>query len=201
METPKRIIEIDIARALAILAVIVIHISATPLIENFGQDRGPVSLLYLVLNVAARFGVPTFVMLSGMGLALSYRPGGSYVGFLKRRLGKIVPAYLAWSLIYSLFYNGDNGALAMPHGVSVSKIAADMVTGGACYHLYFVPLIVILYLLFPVLWKILRTNAGLAGASAVTIVTICISRYASYPGWMDYILDIRSHSTGCSTSP
>ena len=107
MESPKRIIEIDIARALAILAVIVIHISATPLIENFGQDRGPVSLLYLVLNVAARFGVPTFVMLSGMGLALSYRPGNGYIGFLKRRLGKIVPAYLAWSLIYSLFYNGE----------------------------------------------------------------------------------------------
>lgn len=182
----KRVIEMDMARALATIAVVIIHISADPLIENV--RAGGLNHFYLLLNVAARFAVPIFVLLSGLGLAMSSKQNEGYIKFVIHRLKKIVPAYAVWSIIYSLTY-GETFGFRL---VSLKEIALDFVTGKACYHLYFVPLIVILYLLYPLMQKWLKTGTGLLVSAAITITALCIGHYGSYPDRMEFLFDSRS---------
>ena len=179
----------DMARAIATFAVIVIHVSAVPLID--AQGSGHTSLLYLMINLGARFAVPTFVLLSGMGLTLSHRVGESYWTYLKRRLNKIVPLYVVWSVVYSLFYDDYLGQLVTPGHKSVWSVVADIFTGNGCYHLYFVPMIVLFYISFPVLHKALRNRAGFVLLSVFSIAIIFADRYSLLPKEIRFLADYR----------
>jgi surface polysaccharide O-acyltransferase-like enzyme len=136
----------DNLRGLSALAVVVLHITADPLLESCCQ--GWLLPFYIAANVGARFAVPSFMLLSGAGLTLTAAATGerqSYLSFLARRLSKVVPAYVGWSLIYILWQAPSPGSL------SSQRLLSDLLHGQAAYHLYFVPLLVILYLLHPVL--------------------------------------------------
>lgn len=98
--------EMDILRGLAILSVVIIHISAQPI--NAGVT-GPMEVFYVILNQVTRFAVPAFLLLSGMGLTISGSGEDSYFRFLKKRLSKILPLYL---FLWHLFVTCD-GAVAL----------------------------------------------------------------------------------------
>jgi probable poly-beta-1,6-N-acetyl-D-glucosamine export protein len=187
----KRVAEMDMARGLATLAVVAIHVSADPLIQN--ARGGGITWLYLLANVAARFAVPVFVTLSGMGLAFSRRPEG-YFSFEKRRLSKLLPAYICWSVLYSLTrgYLDGPATLMQSLRVPVWHVLTDILTGEGSYHLYFVPLIVILYLLFPLLRRVLSTWPGFIASAVVTAVAISVGHYVDVPSWAEQLIDIRS---------
>lgn len=153
--TAKRVVQIDIARAFAALAVVLIHICEPALAASYNVQKIP--LLYLSILVASRFAVPMFVVLSGMGLAISYRPNETYLQFIKRRLTKLLPAYIVWTIIYSFVVHEGRFVWQTP---SLATLGLNMVTGNACSHLYFVPRIIELYLLFPLIYKVLRTRIG-----------------------------------------
>lgn len=101
-----RRMEMDILRGLAILSVVIIHISAQPI--NAGVT-GPMEVFYVILNQVTRFAVPAFLLLSGMGLTISGSGEDSYFRFLKKRLSKILPLYL---FLWHLFVTCD-GAVAL----------------------------------------------------------------------------------------
>lgn len=176
-------------RALATIAVVIIHISADPLIDDC--RAGGITHFYMLLNVAARFAVPTFVLLSGLGLAISNRQKQGYFGFVWHRLKKIVPAYVVWSVIYSITYGNLNNISDMKR-VPLTKIITDLFTGESCYHLYFVPMIVMCYLLYPLIHKWLRTRTGLVAAGIISFTLISLGAYGNTPEWMGMLFDHRN---------
>ncbi len=82
----KRIVAMDLLRALSTIAVILIHVTGTILYNSNNK-----SLTYnfsLILNQLSRFSVPAFIFLSGFGLTLSYKKESKYLNYISHRLKK-----------------------------------------------------------------------------------------------------------------
>lgn len=161
----KRVVDLDLLRGASALAVLVLHASAEPLIEEAAEGRA--SWVFLLPNVIARFAVPVFMILSGMGLTLSSHRDESYGRFLWRRVASVVPAYVVWTLIYTWL-------MPKPER-SVATLLTDLLTGHACKHLYFVPALLRLYVLFPVLSFFARDLWGVAGSCILSWSMIWLS--------------------------
>ncbi|HVZ11553.1 MAG TPA: acyltransferase [Patescibacteria group bacterium] len=140
----KRDYAVDFIRLVAILAVVVIHTTTyfldrvTPLTSEF--------YVLHAINQFFRFAVPAFFAISGYLLASHYSKGLDIKKFYSRRFGKILIPYFSWSLIYFL--------VVFPNPIKdlFSKIFInDLLTGDTSYQLYFIPAIIILYFIFPIL--------------------------------------------------
>lgn len=120
----------DGLRAVAALAVVLIHVSA-----------GRANALGVVCNQLALFAVPVFVMLSGYGHMHSWlqHSGQSAVQTAKRRLSRVLPAYLLWSALYLAV----DAMFGKPHAHPIKNI----LTGGSYVHLYYIFILVQLILL------------------------------------------------------
>lgn len=179
----KRIIELDMMRGLSILAVVLIHTSSLSL--SLIDNVTPTSYYNLFVNQVARFAVPVFIFLSGIGLALTYN--GGYFQFLYKRLLKILPYYLIWTFIYLLTYASiDNKTL------SLLVIIKSIIGGSASYHLYFVPLIIQFYLLFPILYRHFRKTKWMIFALFLNMIILVIHRYVEIAQVFTHILDMKN---------
>lgn len=154
----------DYLRGLAIAAVVLIHITApTALAEETGG---------IILNQITRFGVPVFVFLSGWGLTIaeSYERSISYLDFLKKRLAKLVPAYFVWNIIYYLFATFIEG-----ESIPVVNFIQGLFLGTNYPHLYFVPLIVLFYIAYPVLTKLGDNLWGVGLTFVITMTSLIMN--------------------------
>lgn len=152
-----RQIELDVIKAVAIIAVVLVH--TTSLSYSYFPRNGIGWSSLLVIDQLTRFCVPVFVALSGYGLGIKNMDiGRDYRQFFRRRVVKLLPWYLFWSgIIYFYIRLGDEW-----NHVEHFPLWKIIFMGKADYHLYFVPMIVSLYLLFPILaflvgkigWKI-----------------------------------------------
>ena len=115
----KRYEQMDGLRALAAMAVVMIHVTA-----------GIAGMIPVACNQLARFAVPLFLMLSGFGHAAGSRAGEMWWPVCRRRLGRVLPAYLVWSVLYLAL----DTACGRPHAHPVR----DLLTGNAYMHLYYV---------------------------------------------------------------
>jgi peptidoglycan/LPS O-acetylase OafA/YrhL len=176
--------ELDALRGVAIAAVSGLHVSfgfllAAP-VASFAVTAA------LVVHLLTAFGAPFFVALSLAGLTLGYeRPlgvGADYRAFLVRRAWRVLPAYVFWTLLTLL--RTDPASLARP-GV----VAQHLVRGSAAYHLYFVPLICIYYVVWPVLSHLApaaRRSQGTAIAIAVSgLAASLLAWHAASVGWLE----------------
>lgn len=169
----------DLLRGLAILGVVIGHISAESLYEEL-------TVVGLLFNQIIRFAVPVFIFLSGMGLRLSRKPYSSYLRFIWYRLRKILPFYCLWTILYLITDDSTNQPLAL------SRISKALISGDASYHLYFIPLIVQFYLVFPFLHKCLRQTSGLLLSLAITLAIQFSNLYLSVPTPWAYFIDQRN---------
>jgi probable poly-beta-1,6-N-acetyl-D-glucosamine export protein len=147
MAKENRIVVLDVLRVISILGVVCIHTSSRTL-EQSGYDILRIPLA-LVFNEVFRFAVPLFFLLSGFVLEHRYKEI-TLVLFYKKRLPKIIIPYIAWSVIYHLFYYKN----------SVSSLfnldfLKKLYIGSTSIQMYFIPALVILYLLFPFLHRYL----------------------------------------------
>lgn len=131
---------VDILRILSILAVVIIHTTTRTLeISHYALLKIPWTLF---LNQIARFAVPLFFMISGFVLELNYHLHESYLTYLKKRFSRIIIPYIFWSAIYYyLVYNQNHSA----------NFLSSLLKGDASYQLYFIPALLIFYLLFPLI--------------------------------------------------
>lgn len=134
-------------RGLAIIAVILVHALAYfPGIYNSNKQ-----LFFIVIDQWARFCVPAFIILSGYGLAAKYEGREiHYLDFLKRRIGKMLPLYLLWSLAAILIIKS---VPAWSYGNQPMSLVIQLLFGQADYQLYFVSVLLQLYCLFPLIWR------------------------------------------------
>lgn len=143
---PKKtnVYAIDVLRTIAILAVVLIHTSSRTL-EFFHYDLINFPLT-LFLNQLSRFAVPLFFLISGFVLELNYDSNRNYWEYLKKRFGKILIPYLFWSGVYYF----------LVFKVNPDSFFKVILTGSASYQLYFIPSLLIFYLLFPLLHKVIK---------------------------------------------
>lgn len=138
-------------RVLTFSAVIAVHAIA---FTAFSSNRPAGGALMLL-----QFGREVFFALTAFVLVYSSRAGGERArDFWRRRFPCVALPYLAWSLIYEAARAGQAGG-----ALSVRTVAADLLTGGAKYHLYFLLVTMQLYFVFPVLLRFLRATAFRAG--------------------------------------
>ncbi|PSL48418.1 surface polysaccharide O-acyltransferase-like enzyme [Salsuginibacillus halophilus] len=147
--------EIFVVRALAILAVIMVHSTSNPA----AQIDGPSTSLagYNFLNMFFKFGTPTFILLTSFILFYNYyqRPvdRGLVTRFYKRRLLYILIPYLFFSILYF-----ELNQAVLRHGPETwsgafYQFVGDLLTGSAHPHLYFVFISVQFYMIFPLFLK------------------------------------------------
>lgn len=127
---------LDSLRILACLSVILLH-SAAGYIYKFKQIPLEEWQIANLIDSITRWCVPVFVLMSGALNINSKNVWGS--GFIRKRLTKIVPILIFWVAIYIYFL-----------GVSDPKfIAYVILIGYPYYHLYFLFVILVLYLMTP----------------------------------------------------
>lgn len=142
-----KLLELDIVRALAILAVVLIHGTSSATVEP--TEGSASQIMFYILNVGSSFAVPLFIMLSGIVLFYSYEgrwnAKTAMVFYRKRAVSLVIP-YFIWALFYFVFNHYINtGKLELDWSVFVSKLGwAEW-----SYHSYFMLIIFQMYLLFP----------------------------------------------------
>lgn len=144
----KRIVELDYARVLSMLLVIAAHTASSYIFSESRVSLFGMNLAYLI-NQAARFSVPGFIVLSGTALGMS-KAGGSVWGFYINRLKKTVLPYLIWYTVY-FAYNSRGTAVS---AWDFAGFFRGILRGSAAPHLYFIVVIVQFYLLYPLLRRL-----------------------------------------------
>lgn len=137
-----RDLHLDSIRILLVVSVLVIHtFNHGVFLSNF--DILKLSFLFHTERLF-RFAVPLFFIVSGYSLALRYqKPPKLKEYFYKRSVRLLIP-YFVWSLLYSLY-----GLRAQDSSFSIGNFIASLFYGNAGIHLYFIPALYIVNILFP----------------------------------------------------
>ena len=143
-------------KGLAILLVVGVHILTS--LPSWIYTKQPELYFFTSLDQLTRFSVPLFVALSGFGFASKYRHQSlATVSFLIGQFKKLMPLYLLWSFVFlGVFY-------FLPWWRAAHDLGpwwGQLLLGRADYHLYFIPMVFQLYLLFPVVLLMLRRMNG-----------------------------------------
>lgn len=161
----ERILQMDVIRSISILAVIGIHVSAAVL----GANPPPLTYnITFVFNQICRFSVPAFIFISGMGLSITYKEGQNYFYFLIKRFRKVLPQYIVWCLIYIFVVTKDYN---IQHDINY------IVYGKVFYHLYFIPLIIEFYIIFPFIYRFMEKSWFLLLSFIISIAIIIYTYY------------------------
>ncbi len=134
-----RIYYLDSLKVLAIFAVILIHSAANALYAN--SPDTPLFVYANALDSLSRFCVPVFFMASG---AVLLSRDYDIWQFYKKRLFRIIPVLVFWSLVYLLFR-----VFVKDEEMGVLKAITIFFGGHVYYHLWFLYTIIVLYLLSP----------------------------------------------------
>lgn len=153
MEEKKRLIYPDVLRIISIFCVVIIHVvgklwKAVPILS-----ADWISLV--AIDSLCRFAVPVFVMVSGMFM-LSPEKDRGLKDLYQKKIFRMLICFVFWSAFYVLFYNLPGIIAGRGISVSVSKLVGDFVIGK--YHLWFMYMIIGLYIVTPLLRKIVSSK-------------------------------------------
>ena len=149
-----KLYELDYMRFIACFAVMIVHITATGVIEYIHGSFPHILMLHI--NRSLKFTTPVFVFLSGVTSFYSYSYKNkkiNYLDFLKKRLSKVLIAYFIWCIIYYTVYI-RMGYYAM----DIKFFVKNILQGTMSYHLYFVIIIVQMYIAGPIFYFILKNT-------------------------------------------
>lgn len=138
-----RIVYLDVLRCLACLAVVLLHSSSAYATDTFGTAN-----FYggNIIGSLTRFAVPVFVMVSGALMLDENRETNGKK--LLRRFIRLGVFFVFWSIAYAVLFQ-----LLIPllekREISVSALLLALINGH--YHLWFIPMILGLYAITPLL--------------------------------------------------
>jgi peptidoglycan/LPS O-acetylase OafA/YrhL len=149
LSNPSHVHAIDLVRVLTFTCVIAVHTVATINSPDSVPAGGAEMLLHFTRE--AFFALSAFVLMYRYRDRLSVRP------FWRRRFWLIGAPYVIWTVIYS----GLN-LITAPLGPSAAliQLGRNLITGAACYHLYFLIVTMQFYLLFPAFRWLLQVTRG-----------------------------------------
>lgn len=148
----RKIEEIEILRAFAILGVVAIHVISVGAYFKIEDHSSYIFIINTVLNIFSHFAVPLFILISGLVLGFKYNGTYSLRDFYKKRMISTIPQYIIFSLlaIVLLYFRKPEVPL------SLSSIILRLLTGGAFIHMWFFIVLIQLYILFPFLNKVIH---------------------------------------------
>ncbi|HEY6423839.1 MAG TPA: acyltransferase [Pseudonocardiaceae bacterium] len=165
---------VDMVRVLTFAAVIAVH--TVPTINP--PDSVPAGGAGMLLH----FTRETFFALTAFVLVYRYRDRLHVAPFWRRRFLLIGAPYIIWSLIYT---GQSQIAAPLPPMAALSDLGINLLTGTACYHLYFLVVTMQFYLLFPVFLRLLqatrRWHWWLLGIGAVLQIGIDHWLHVTHP--------------------
>jgi surface polysaccharide O-acyltransferase-like enzyme len=168
---------IDTLRALAIIGVIVIHITSPLVNMTYGKIM-PYWWIGNIVNSAVRFAVPLFLMLSGTTLlGKEYRLGEFY----KKRMMRVLVPFLFWIWIYWIYRWLMLMPKQQPHGISdITKWSIDLfLNEGVSKHFWYIYMILFIYLLVPFIGKIvLKASRKALTVFLIAWVLLCVATYS-----------------------
>jgi surface polysaccharide O-acyltransferase-like enzyme len=169
---------LDILRILAGLLVVAIHIS-DPFLYYQPIIGGLSWWIANIVNITGRIAVPLFVMISGALLLPKYNKY-STEQFLKKRLLRILPPLIVWSLFY----------LYTRHPALFNfQFVLNAFLSSKLEHLYFLVIMIGLYIITPPLWVFWKSASSeskryilylTAGFSILLFITNQFVPYISY---------------------
>lgn len=143
----ERLVHMDLLRILACFSVVMLHGAA-----QFWYDLPVTGAEWQIVNsynAIVRFGVPIFVMISG-AIFLSSDKEINIKRLYTHNILRLAIIYFVWSAVYGVF-----DCLRSEWSVlSINDIMTEVYAGR--YHLWYLPMIIGLYMLVPVLQKSLK---------------------------------------------
>jgi len=153
----------DVLRVGACLAVVLLHLSATIVMDReFIWSAG--WYVSVMADAATRWCVVGFIMLSG-ALLLAPEKHARPNEFRTKRLNRLLPALIVWSAIYFAWR-----AFFWKQPLTPGLIAHDLLAGRPYIHLYFLFLIAGLYLITPLLAAIVSRLSPAELRQAIVII-------------------------------
>lgn len=171
---------IDKLRGICMLGVLGIHTGSLAL-----MCAAPNPHLYMLLEILSRYSVPSFFFISGYGLFCHYKPGTAlnYREFIKKRFLSSGIPYLSWSLFYMVYFSTVvPGCIPWFSPLGLLHI---LFWGLACYHLYFMIILLWFYAFFPLFQKLMAfmQRIGLkTGFAALFVLQMLFNYWTMHPG-------------------
>lgn len=171
---------IDKLRGICMLGVLGIHTGSLAL-----MCAAPNPHLYMLLEILSRYSVPAFFFISGYGLFCHYKPGTAlnYREFIKKRFQSSGIPYLSWSLFYMVYFSTVvPGCIPWFSPLGLLHI---LFWGLACYHLYFMIILLWFYAFFPLFQKLMAfiQRIGLkTGFAALFVLQMLFNYWTMHPG-------------------
>lgn len=158
----ERIQFFDLARCVAAIAVITIHVLA-PYRQELGSIPFSEWATAVSINGVSRWAVPVFILISGALMLSDERPFNLRY-YLQRRLGKVLIPFIVWSLFYA--YLSGWSASGFDADLAWS-VAENSLQHDTYYHLGFFYYFIPLYIVIPFLQGLVKQS----GASGMYVLT------------------------------
>jgi len=170
-----KLYELDYMRFIACFAVMLVHITATG-VTGYIYGSFP-QIVMLFINSSVKFTTPMFIFLSGVTSFYSYREKKfKYMPFITRRLRKVLIAYFVWCVIYYSAYIKFGFYI-----FDINFFTKSVLLGTMSYHLYFVIIIVQMYIVGPIFYKMLKnSNKKILILIVSAIITVLCAEYIRF---------------------
>lgn len=137
----KRVVYCDVLRLIAILSVVAIHVFIR-IRDTYVLDRKDLYFITTFFDSLTRTGVPLFFMLTGIFMLKGKIE--NYKDYFKKRLPRLIILYILFSIFYYIF--DCFLAKCTFNLIDMFMFISDI---PARYHLWFMPVIIMIYLLIP----------------------------------------------------
>lgn len=181
---------LDTLRTLCAILVITLHTCAIYIVDNMNTFNSNF-VISSCISAFTRVSVPVFVVISGRFLLSRYNEA-DLKGFYRKRLPRLLVPFIVWSLIYTPW------KLYVTKTGTTQTLLKDVINGVPYIHLWFFYMIMGLYIITPIVYKIMIKASDknrkriaivfLIIAFASEMIQIALSKKLISPLWfIDYI--------------
>ena len=163
----ERLKELDVLRAIAFIFVVEQHTMG-----GYSNIKGISCFYYEIFKFFYTFAKPAvavFLCISAISLSYVYLNEFNYKKYYIKRIKYIYIPYIIWSIIYS-FNSGQAN--------NFSNSFIQILAGNACFHLWYMGMIIRLLLYFPIiLWVAKKIHNQNIKLRIVVLITLILSYY------------------------
>lgn len=169
---------LDVTRVVAVIGVAAIHVFGA-MVSDPALQGSRLWWAAVAIDIGFIWVVPVFVMISGALILEPRQFARGTMSFYRRRLGRLAPALVFWSVFYFVLVR--SGLSGLP--ITREALASFVLDGRPYTHLYFLWLIIGLYAIAPVLAAFLGDGGhrrAVIFASVVLSVTVITGISSSF---------------------
>lgn len=155
----KRIVELEIIRAIAFMFVVIEHTIGGYSIDVKAPFSNAVILRFIY--TIAKPAVPIFIFISAVSLFYTYKDSINIKEFYKKRLLNLVLPYIICSFLYIIVFHKK-----------VDNLFIGLINGNISYHLWYIGTIIRIYIIFPVVLFLLNKLAKATKVFNIIFISI-----------------------------